>query len=302
MLPEDIVVPVLGRSESFGFLILGKAKHRTVLADVDMLLVENICAQLGLSIKFRDIERSSNQVEKLVSLGTMAAGLSHELRNPLVSIKTLSSLLKKSPEHLRLDGGFSSTVQRDVKRIISIVEGVSAFARNTDGSFKAVDLNEIIQESLSITEASLQRNNVSISFQADSDLPGFLGDHDQLVQVFRNLIENAINAITEWDDRVSPGHIGITAYVRSGRDADEVTRWLVSDVRDNGPGIPKDLQKTIFDPFVTSRDTGLRSGGRGTGLGLAIVSKIVERHGGLISVSSELGKGALFTVSIPIKK
>lgn len=302
ILPTDIVVPVMGRSESFGFLILGKGRHRTVFADLDFLLVENICSQLGLSIKFREIERGSNQVEKLISLGTMAAGLSHELRNPLVSVKTLSSLLKKNPETLRLEEKFSLTVQEDVKRITSIVEGVSAFARNTDGSFKLLVFHEVIEESIAISQSILDENTIKTSFRFDPNMPELKGDRDQLVQVFRNLIENAVNAISEWGGRKEVGEIRITVYPRTARDSDIVSQWLVTEVKDNGPGIPKDFQKSIFDPFVTSRDTGLRSGSRGTGLGLAIVSKIIERHSGIISINSDFGKGTVFTVSLPIKK
>ncbi|WPJ95516.1 ATP-binding protein [Coraliomargarita algicola] len=300
--PEDIVVPVLGRLECFGFLILGKGKHRTVLADVDCILLENICSQLGLSIKMREIERGSNQVEKLVSLGTMAAGLSHELRNPLVSIKVLASLLKKKSGSLRLDEAFSATVQRDVKRVISVVEGVSAFARNTDGSFKAVDLSDVLKESLSIVEPSLRVSRIEVTCQHHAQLPCLLGDQDQLVQVFSNLIENSINAISEWEERAEVGHITISTDMKSGRDSDNVHQWLIVDVKDDGPGIPQHLQKLIFEPFVTSRDTGERSKTRGTGLGLAIVTKIIERHGGVIIVNSDLGKGTLFTVSLPVKK
>ena len=242
------------------------------------------------------------EVEKLVSLGTMAAGLSHELRNPLVSIKTLSSLLRKDPSSLKLDENFSATVQRDVKRVISIVEGVSAFARNTDGSFKPVYLHDILEESLVIAEPHLKQSKIDVSYDANLDLPCLLGDRDQLVQIFRNLLENATNAIDEWDERIEPGRITVSTYQRSARDTEDVLHWLITDVKDNGPGIPKDFQRSIFDPFVTSRDTGLRSGSRGTGLGLAIVSKIIERHGGIVSVSSELSRGAVFTVSLPIRK
>lgn len=302
ILREGIVVPVMGRTESFGFLILGKGRHRTVFSDLDFLLVENICSQLGLSMKFREIERGSNQVEKLISLGTLAAGLSHELRNPLVSIKTLSSLLRKSHKTLQIDEKFSLTVQEDVKRITSIVEGVSAFARNTDGSFKMVVLNEIIEESIAICQGILDQNKVKASFQYNPNLPELKADRDQLVQVFRNLIENAVNGISEWEGRRDVGKINIRVYLRTARDSEQVSQWLIVEVEDNGPGIPKDFQHSIFDPFVTSRDTGLRSGSRGTGLGLAIVSKIVERHCGIISINSDLGKGAVFTVSLPVKK
>ncbi|MBT64413.1 MAG: hypothetical protein CML13_14520 [Puniceicoccaceae bacterium] len=300
--PEDIVVPVRGRFECYGFLVLGKGKHQTVLGEVDYLLVENICSQLGLSIKMREIEQGSNQVEKLVTLGTMAAGLSHELRNPLVSIKTLASLLKKKPESLRLDPSFSETVQRDVKRVISVVEGVSAFAHNTDGSFRAVQVQDVLAEALSIVEPNLQTERIEVAVHHSQELPQLVGDSEQLVQVFRNLLENSINAISEWSERNEPGQITIVTDLKTGRDSENGHDWLIVECKDDGPGIPKDLQKFIFEPFVTSRDTGTGVRTRGTGLGLAIVTKIIERHRGNITVSSILGRGTEFTVSLPVVK
>jgi signal transduction histidine kinase len=292
----DILVPISGFSELLGVLVLGKRRFRAVYADVDFLLIENLCSQLGLAIKFREFERMSNQAEKLISLGTMAAGLSHELRNPLVSIRTLASLLEKNPENLSLNRSFSATVQRDVKRISGIVEGVAAFAQDAERPTMPVVIKQVILEAKSALEYRLVPERVEIKLLVQKNVPAALGDSEQLIQVFQNVLENAINAITEWDDRPEQGRINVNVDLRGGR---KYKRWVDVEISDNGPGMPVEFQSRVFDPFVTSRDTGIRSGAKGTGLGLAIVTKIIEHHRGVITVDSQVGKGAHFRISIP---
>ena len=292
--PTDVLVPISGFSELLGFLVVGKRRFRAVYADVDFLLIENLCSQLGLAIKFREFERMSNQAEKLISLGTMAAGLSHELRNPLVSIRTLASLLEKTPENLSLNHSFSATVQRDVKRISGIVEGVAAFAQDAERPTMPVVIEQVILEAKSALEHRLVPEQVEINLLVQENVSAALGNSEQLIQVFQNMLENAINAIAEWDDRPKQGRINVN--IRGGR---KYKRWVDVDISDNGPGMPVEFQSRMFDPFVTSRDTGIRSGAAGTGLGLAIVTKIIEHHRGLITVDSQVGKGAHFKISIP---
>jgi two-component system nitrogen regulation sensor histidine kinase GlnL len=293
----DVLLPIGAQDSLYGFLILGSSERSGAFADVDVILLENLCSQMGLALKSREMERMANQVEKLVSLGTMAAGLSHELRNPLVSIRTLASLLKKNSGELSLKGGFSETVQRDVKRISGIVEGVATFAKDTKGPMVLVDINAAIQEVQFALANKLKERGVQLEVHLEEDLPAAFGNLGQLVQVFQNIVENAINAISEWDERPEVGRISIRARCRGG--GVEAQKWVEVEVADNGPGIPQEFQGRLFDPFVTTRDTGRRDGGAGTGLGLAIVNNIVEFHRGVINVRSDVGTGAEFRVSIP---
>ncbi len=294
----DVLVSISAHDTFYGFMVLGAHPKSGTFSDVDMLLLENLCSQLGLTLKAREVERMSSQVEKLVSLGTMAAGLSHELRNPLVSVRTLASLMRKNPEDLKLSPEFSRTVQRDIKRISGIVEGVSAFAQNSKGAVKRVDVLSVVNEAISSLGVKFQNARVTYEVRAEKNLPEALGDFEQLIQVVQNIMENALNAIDEWSDRPQAGHIRVLLSGRGGGRL-EKKPWVEIKIQDNGPGMSTEYQKRIFDPFVTSRDTGSRHGSAGTGLGLAIVNRIIERHQGLITVKSEVGKGAEFTISIP---
>lgn len=291
-------MPILGLREVFGFLVLGARRARSILADIDFLLLENLCSQLGLALKLRELDKMSNQVEKLVSLGTMAAGLSHELRNPLVSIRTLASLLHKHPENLQLKAAFSETVQRDVKRISGIVEGVSTFAQDAKVRMASVEMKAVLIEAQAALVEELVECNVLLKLDCQSDLITAHGNFEQLIQVLQNIIENGIHAISEWSDRPEQGMIHVHVQMR-GNQHRQQKKWVEIDISDNGPGMPTEFQKRIFDPFVTSRDTGSRFGASGTGLGLAIVNKIIEHHGGAITVESTQGKGARFRIALP---
>lgn len=295
---SDVFVPIAVQDTLYGFLVLGASSRSGAFSDVDLLLLENLCGELAFAMKSREMERMSNQVEKLVSLGTMAAGLSHELRNPLVSVRTMTSLLKRNPTELKLTEDFSATVQRDVKRIFGIVEGVSAFAQDAKRPMETIAISDVIFEAQSGVSGRLELENVQLEVVLDKDIPSLHADLEQLIQVVRNIIENGINAISEWSERPELGMITLRASLCGGGRF-ERKRWIEIDISDNGPGIPRDLQNRIFDPFVTSRDTGARHGSAGTGLGLAIVSKIIERHQGHITVSSELNHGTCFRISLP---
>jgi two-component system nitrogen regulation sensor histidine kinase GlnL len=294
----DVFVSISAQDTFYGFMILGSSRNTGAFSDVDLLLLENLCSHLGLTIKVREVERMTSQVEKLVSLGTMAAGLSHELRNPLVSVRTLASLLRKNPEHLQLNAGFSSTVQRDIKRITGIVEGVSTFAQNSIANLRHVDLLKVINETIASLQEKFEEMGVEYEITSEKELPDALGDFEQLIQVVQNILENALNAISEWPDRPEKGRLQIMLSRRGGGRL-EKKPWVEIKISDNGPGMSPEYQKRIFDPFVTSRDTGARQGSAGTGLGLAIVNRIIERHHGLITVKSELGSGAEFIISLP---
>lgn len=294
----DVLIPMVAHEELLGFMLLGQSKRLGAFSDIDVLLLLNLCSELALSIKMREVERRSSQMEKLVSLGTMAAGLSHELRNPLVSIRTLTSLLKKNPTQLRLTEEFSATVQRDVKRIYGIVDGVSAFAQNTKRPLVPVHLSHAIEETRATIGPRLAEADIQLEVLLEPDLPDVLGDEEQLIQVLQNIIGNARNAICEWDGRPELGRVELRATHRGGGQL-ERKRWIELLISDNGPGIPDEFRSRIFDPFVTSRDTGMRQGAAGTGLGLAIVSKIIERHQGVIQVETKLGAGTRFRISLP---
>lgn len=299
--PTDVILPISAKENYYGFLILGSSSYSGAYADVDLIFLESVCERYGLSLRLREVDRIANQVDKLVSLGTMAAGLSHELRNPLVSVRTLASYLQKNPERPIFTKAFSDTVQRDVKRITGIVEGVATFAQNSKMPMTPTPVTEAILEAKAALHERMVEQNIHFELKEWSRLAVAIANSEQLIQVFQNIFENAINAISEWQERPETGYIRVYVDSKSHRSTDG-DQWVEISIQDNGPGMPGEFQERVFDPFVTSRDTGLRSGSSGTGLGLAIVNRIVEHHGGVISLKSSLGKGAQFKLSLPAMK
>lgn len=302
-LKDDLLVPVSGGKVLDGFLLLGPRKDRRIYSEIDMTLLENICSEVALTLRSRQVERRANQVEKLVSLGTMAAGLAHELRNPLVSIKTMGSLINQPSMAMgdpgigngngngTPDSNFTQLVQRDINRISSIIENVAAFAENSEVSYAPVDINEVILKTREIQKPRMDQCKIDFSFER-LEVPPVLGNFNQLVQVFINVFENALAAMDEAPLRRLEVRCGI--WKREGHHD-----WVEIRVVDSGRGIPSDLLPKVFDPFVTTKATGSRVGKSGTGLGLAIVKRIIEAHNGAIDIDSKPGTGTRLRLGLP---
>jgi two-component system nitrogen regulation sensor histidine kinase GlnL len=287
----ELAVPIIGDDYFHGFLTLGERSDHALFTEIDVSLLEAIALQIGLNLRARQLERRASQTEKLISLGTLAAGLAHELRNPLVSIRTFTSLLPERGGDPDFQHEFGAIVQRDVNRIASIVENVAAFAENNKVEMKAVEMADVLRAVADILRAELQRSGVELNLP-DEALPRVLGNYSQLLQVFLNLIQNAVQA---FEGRPG-GRITLSAWVRH---QEAPSPLLCVSVIDNGPGIDPALLPRIFDPFITTKSTGDRRGKAGMGLGLAIVKRIVQHHHGDVEVSSTPGLGTVFRVLLP---
>jgi len=229
------------------------------------------------------LETQLIQAEKLAAMGQMLAGVAHELNNPLTAILGASELLR---ERQGVDDNTKRQLEmthRQARRAARIVQNLLEFSRPASPQKKTLDLNVVIDRTLQLQDHSLRRNNVEVEFQAVPDLPSIVGDANQLIQIFLNLISNAEQAIRE--ARPS-GRI----QIRLGRSGTRVT----ATVQDDGVGIPPEVLPKLFDPFFTTK----RPGG-GTGLGLSICMSIVREHGGSIEASSLPAGGAAFTVTLP---
>jgi len=254
--------------------------------------------EIGRAVIFQDLtalralQDEVQRSERLADLGRVAAGLAHELRNPLTSVQTFSALLREQhpdPEALH---EFSAVVQRDVSRIASIVENVSAFAESNIVAMTSVQVPDVLRTVTEIVRPELQRTGVQIELPAAS-VPPVRGNNSQLLQVFLNLTQNAIQAL---DGR--PG--GRITFALDTRLTDVTQPLLFVSVTDNGPGIDPAVLPRIFEPFTTTKATGARVGKHGMGLGLAIVKRIVQHHHGDIDVTSAVGGGTTFRVQLPL--
>jgi len=238
-----------------------------------------------LEIRFR-------QAERLAALGTLAAGLSHEIRNPLSAIKTFVQLLPRKIEKPGFLDKFQRTVPREINRINQLIEDLLDLARPPKYHFARTDIRSLMGRTIDFLEAELQTHNIHCLPKIQTDLPMVQADADQLIKAFQNLIQNATQAMPTGGDLI------IEAYSETQDAFDAtVTERRNSSVtivfQDTGPGIPEDALKDIFNPFFTTKD-------KGTGLGLAITHKVITEHGGRIEIVSSAEKGTRFTVSLPV--
>ena len=249
-------------------------------------------AVTGMVASLRDVtelnrlEQQVMQSEKLAAMGQMIAGVAHELNNPLTAILAVSDMLREHSE----DPGHRRQLElmhQQARRAADIVQDLLSFARPPAPRKGRVQIAEVLRRALHLHEYSLRRNNVAVDFLPEKGIPDVLGDSNQLIQVFLNLVVNAEQAIREVRESG-------TIRVRMGRGAaGDAQVW--ASVQDDGPGVPAEILEKIFDPFFTTKRPG-----RGTGLGLSISMAIVREHGGEIRVQSAPGGGAVFLVTLPV--
>lgn len=257
----------------------------------------NVARLLADKIRETEEERellfkAQEHTNKLASIGRLAAGVAHEINNPLAIINEKAGLLKDliglSPDFPQQEKFLSqlTSLEGAVERARTITHRLLGFARRMDVSLKKLQLNEVIQEVLGFLQKEIMYRNIRLSLDLQADLPQITADQGQLQQVFLNIINNAIDAI----DR--DGNIAISTH--------KITENRVQVViHDDGPGIPPNIQQSIFEPFFTTKTGNNR---HGTGLGLSITYGLVKKLGGEIYVTSEEGAGTSFSLVFPINE
>ncbi len=232
----------------------------------------------------RELEQQLQQTEKLSAIGKLVAGVAHELNNPLTSIIGYANLLQKSdlPAVYQTD---LEVIFRQAERARLIVRDLLTFARKIDLETEPIDINEIIQSSLSLMKSHLHAHNVQVITTLDFGLPQIIADPHQLEQVFVNLINNAIHALA----KINPPR-------RLTIETKQVKNSIHVNCVDNGPGIPNNIINRIFDPFFSTKQVG-----EGTGLGLSICFGIISEHRGRIWTENAAEGGAVFHIELPIE-
>ena len=222
---------------------------------------------------------------KLRAIGTLVAGVAHELNNPLNNTMLSASALKEDMDEL--DRAEKDEILDDVisetERAQRIVRNLLDFARKSEARIKPLDMERILKKSINLVANQVRMAKIKLKFACDPDLPHVHGDEQMLKQVFVNLILNAVDVL--------PPRGLIHINVRKSREPG----YVEVEVRDNGPGIPDHLQSRIFDPFFTTKGRG-----KGTGLGLSVSQGIIHKLEGFISLESRPGNGSAFRVSLPI--
>jgi two-component system, NtrC family, sensor kinase len=232
------------------------------------------------------------QAHKLAALGELSAGLAHEINNPLAVIRQEAELLQELlPAAVLVNLPDGQDVQdslgeiiRQVDRCKSITHNLLNYARKNDPVIQAMDVNAIVDDMVRLMEKEAMHRNISIIKDYQPDLPAVPVDAPQLRQVVLNLLNNAVQSIS------NKGEVRVKT-LQSGPDSVEIR------IQDTGCGIAPEYLDKIFDPFFTTK-----SPGQGTGLGLSISQKIVSRLGGTITVKSRLGQGSVFIVTLPTQE
>ena len=236
--------------------------------------------------RLKEIEEQLRRVDRLRALGELAAGMAHEVRNPLTSISGSVQVLKKS---LMLDTEsqhLMNTVIREAERLNALITDFLLFAKPATKMTK-IDLRDIINETVNIFKNSPESGNIDIQLKIEDGLI-VEGDSRQLKQVFWNLFINAGNAMPDNNRDKGQGRRGKIIVEATGREKD-----VEATISDTGMGIPPENIERIFDPFFTTKDFG-------TGLGLAVVHRIIEGHNGKIEVKSKKGEGTSFKITLPV--
>jgi two-component system NtrC family sensor kinase len=221
--------------------------------------------------------------EKMAAVGTLAAGVAHEVNNPLAGILTCIETIEANPDDGELRTRYLDLVSDGIKRIEHTVANLLDFSRPRALQPEPTSLNHSLRHVAELVEYQSRKNGVEVRFDLDDQEPMVVADHFQMEQVLLNLVLNSIQAM--------PGGGTLTLRTRT------LQGHVVAEVIDTGQGIAAAIRERIFDPFFTTRRVG-----EGTGLGLSVSYNIVAAHGGRISVDSEEGKGSTFRVTLPLRQ
>jgi signal transduction histidine kinase len=289
------VLNVADRRDGHGFTS-GDLKLGATVAGLAGAALENALLVATLQRVSQELTEANHRIldqqgamiraEKLSSLGRMAAGVAHELRNPLAVISGRAEILRmatsggRPPSADRVDS-YLAIIHEQAHRAARIVSGLSAYARERPPEMTEVSLGKLLPETVELVHAQLKFEAVEVDVVVPPDLPLIRGNPDQLQQVFINLAINAVQAMK------GGGRLTMTAQAGP--------EWLTVRVADTGIGIPPENLSKVFDPFFSTKPEG-----EGTGLGLSIIHAIVDSHGGRINVTSRVGIGTVFTLEFPI--
>ncbi len=256
---------------------------------------------LGVLVVLTDItalkrlELQIRRSDRLASLGTLSAGMAHEIKNPLVSIKTFAQLLPERYQDSDFRETFSNLIGHEIDRIDSLVNQLLRFARPAKPLLKPMHVHSVLEKSLQLVGHRLYQKEIKLTRSWQADVDTIRADADQLEQVFLNFFLNAMDAMKRGGEMVvsteiRPAEEWVAAVSGTNGDVHEVLRVTV---RDNGEGIRNEDIPHVFDPFFTTKDYG-------TGLGLSVVHGIIQEHAGQIEVESELSKGTAFHILLPL--
>ncbi|MEJ5351382.1 MAG: ATP-binding protein [Melioribacteraceae bacterium] len=243
---------------------------------------------------YRDLQNAQAtliQSEKLATVGTLTAGIAHEINNPLAGLQNCIRRIKNDPSNIEQNIKYLVMMENAVEKIEKVVGNLLNFSRRQSSDFVSLSIDEIVENSLMLVNHRLEKLRISITKNFQIYLPKIKGNKNQLEQVMLNLFINSIDSIEE---KINANPKAERRLILTAFQENDFVKIVVEDT---GMGIPKDLIDKIFDPFFTTKHPG-----KGTGLGLSIVYNIIEAHNGKIYFESEEGKGTIVNLHLPIYK
>ncbi|MCX5727136.1 MAG: ATP-binding protein [Candidatus Saganbacteria bacterium] len=287
----SLSIPSISISEYFGkptvlsVLNLGEKMSGEAFSAEDIAFLETLANQASITIEhafiledLRKNEEKLIQTEKLAALGTMAAGVAHEIKNPLAALKLFAEIMPLKFDDPSYRAKFTSIIPTEVSRLRGIVEDLSSFSKPKEAKMEMIPIENVLEKTLKFLSIQFKTNNIRVKTDY-AKTPKVLVDSNKMMQVFMNIMNNAVHAMEKG------GELGITTGLAGEK--------ISIRISDTGIGIPHDKLREIFDPFFTTKEFG-------TGLGLAITHKIIDDHRGSIDVESEIGKGTCFTIYLPV--
>lgn len=292
----QIVIPLIVTNRLTGCLLFGGRDDKSNYSLRDIELMSNLASHVALAIENAALYQFQQDkleklfhADKLATVGELAAGAAHEIRNPLTSIRSTIQFIQKDvvPQHKALIDG----IIEEVDRIDRIIRGLLSLSRSTELQVGLVDLKGLLDQTLLLLEPEFRKQNITLQKSDEDDILPIEGDPSQLKQVILNILMNSIESMH------GGGVISVRLVEDTLRDGSIApSNAVILEVRDTGPGIPEGDLRKVFDPFFTTKETG-------TGLGLSVSYGIVNRHGGDIEIHSHVGdpSGTTVTVRLPRK-
>ncbi len=281
----EVAVPLRINERLLGVVMLGRNRDFRIFSAEDLQVLEAVASgasvafeNANLSRQLRHSEVVLERANRLSSLGMLAAGIAHEIRNPLVAVKTFLDLLPNRLEDREFLTRFRDLSLSELRRVTDLIADLLTLGKSTSTERRVVEVFATVEPVVRLMESTARKRQVTLDVQVERRLPSVLADPDQLKQIVLNLLLNAI-------EMSPPDGIVTLALLPT-------STGISLEVRDQGPGIPPEQREDIFAPFFTTKESG-------TGLGLALVHQMVVEHGGDISVDSTVGRGSTFRVKLP---
>ena len=295
-LGAELIFPLKIMNQINGTIFLGKKTDGAPFTEQELNLLSILINQATFAIEHASLyEQQTERLKKmyrtdrLATLGELAAGAAHEIRNPLTAIRSTIQYLSKDFSTDPVKSEMVTELISEVERINKIVQGLLSFARPSDLNTSDINIEQLINQTLLLVTNTLRKQNVEVEFEYFTDNTTIQGDAEQLKQVFLNIILNAVEAMGKNPPERSRTLI---ISIEKGTPINTHSRYLIISFEDSGKGIEQKNIENVFNPFFTTKEEG-------TGLGLAICYGIINRHEGEIEVKSVPDKGTCMNIKLP---